>query len=427
MLNLMHNNIFIQPIINIGALGAVSDGKSTCIEKLTGTRTQRHSKEKSRNITIKQGYGNMKIWENTSDGVYYTTDSNPTKYMTPLGDETKLVNHVSFVDCPGHQELIHTMLSSLSLMDGAIVVVAVDQPIANKPQLIQHLIAAKLSKIDKLIICMNKIDLVEKNILMKRKDELDHLLNRLEIQPFAIIPTSFNKRLGINYLVKAIMELFHPSKYSARTTESPIFQVSRTFDINKPGINWEQLSGGVIGGTLFKGQLKLGDEIEIRPGQINKLNDKLVCEPIKTQIMSIKTDSSDLQSIVPGGLIGIRTELDPFYCKNDALIGNIAGKSGTLPSVFTKLNLIINPISEKINPVQWKPQIGENLMIQILTKIIEAKIKSVNNLECTFETVKPVCIPDHQNLIICQNNNKILNIVATALFEYSYNLDRILE
>ena len=53
-----------QPILNIGCLGSVSDGKSTTVFQLTGTKTQTHSKEKTRNITIKQGYANMKIWQN---------------------------------------------------------------------------------------------------------------------------------------------------------------------------------------------------------------------------------------------------------------------------------------------------------------------------------------------------------------------------
>jgi translation initiation factor 2 subunit 3 len=52
-----------QPIINIGCLGSVSDGKSTLVAKLTGIKTQRHSDELKRNITIQQGYGNLKNTE----------------------------------------------------------------------------------------------------------------------------------------------------------------------------------------------------------------------------------------------------------------------------------------------------------------------------------------------------------------------------
>jgi len=66
----MSNNIKNQPILNIGCLGSVSDGKSTTVLQLTGIKTQTHSNEKTRNITIKPGYANMKVWLN-SNGEYY--------------------------------------------------------------------------------------------------------------------------------------------------------------------------------------------------------------------------------------------------------------------------------------------------------------------------------------------------------------------
>ncbi len=412
-----------QPIINIGCLGSVSDGKSTLVEKLTGIRTQRHSSEKIRNITIKQGYGNMKVWS-TDSLDYFTTDSITMKYTTEDGDECKLVNHFSFVDCPGHQELIQTMLSSIALMDGAIVVVAVDQPINKKPQLIQHLAAAKLGKIKNLIICMNKIDLVKKEVLLERKQELDDILNEFGIIPFVIIPTCFNKNIGIKYLLKALMHLYDPSHYVSRTNDSPLFRVSRTFDINKPGTSWEDVTGGVIGGSLFTGTLKVGDQIEIRPGQVSKGRDgKFTCQPIKTTVLSIKTDTTNLDTIVPGGLIGIRTDLDPFYCKNDALSGNVAGMEGSLPNVYNQIT--IEPTMVTTFGFVWEPKVGDVTMIQFGTKICESKLVSITGKNFKFELTKPVCISDNQHIIICRNLEKVLRIVAEGTVKYSDNLIKL--
>lgn len=413
-----------QPIINIGCLGSVSDGKSTLVEKFTGTKTQRHSSEKSRNITIKQGYGNMKVWKSESE--YFSTDSNPSSFTTPDGDECTLVNHISFVDCPGHQELIQTMLSSISLMDGAIVVVAVDQPLSKKPQLIQHLAAAKLGKINKIIVCMNKIDLVSKDTLMARKEELDQMLAQYDISPFAVIPTCFNKKIGINNLIRAMMVLFDPSKYLERTSDFPIFRVSRTFDINKPGTSWDEVSGGVIGGSLFTGKLEIGSKIEIRPGQVSKTREgKFTCQPIHTTVLSIKTDTSDLESIVPGGLIGIRTDLDPYYCKNDAMAGNVAGISGHLPSVFDEVVVQTNMVSTF--GFDWKPTIGDSVMLQIGTRISDAKFVSKIDDKYKFELTKPVCISDKQHIIICRSLEKILRIVAEGTVDYSDNPKKLVE
>jgi translation initiation factor 2 subunit 3 len=407
----MEKIIKIQPIINIGCLGSVSDGKTTLINKLTGIKTQRHSDELHRNITIKQGYGNMKVWLDPYNSNYYTSDSNALEYITEDNDECSLVNHISFVDCPGHQELIQTMLSSISLMDGAIVVIAADQPLTKKPQLIQHLAAAKLGKIKNIIICMNKIDLVTKSILYERKEELDQMLIEYDINPFTIIPTCFNKKIGINYLIDAIMQLFNPTKYLERSNDLPIFRISRSFDINKPGTNWNNVSGGVIGGSLLSGKLKVGDEIEIKPGQISKGKDgKIIYQSIKTTILSIKTDTTTLTEIIPGGLIGIGTDLDPYYCKNDMLSGNIVGFINKLPNVYTNINIKVTMI--KLFNTIWEPKINDKVMLQIGTKICEAKLNKYEENIFNFELLKPVCISYLQHIIICININKILKIVA---------------
>ena len=392
-----------QPIINIGCLGSVSDGKSTLVARLTGIKTQRHTDELKRNITINQGYGNLKIFYDNIN--YYTTDS--------TGDiiDCQLVNHISFVDCPGHQELIQTMLSSIVLMDGAIIVVAVNQPLSQKPQLIQHLAAAKLGKINKIIVCMNKIDLVSKEVLLERKEELDKMLSDYDIRPYAIIPTCFNKNINMKYVIKAMMELFNPEEYIKRSNLDPIFRISRSFDINKPGTTYSQVVGGVIGGSLFNGKLVVGDQIEIKPGQVVKGKDgKFNCTPIISNIVSIKTDTTELNEIIPGGLIGIRTDLDPYYCKHNGLSGQVVGKIGTLPDTINEVTLKLNIITSF--GFVWTPKINDLMMLQIGTKMSDAKLTKINNDSYTFSFIKPMCVSSDQHIIVCYMMNKLLKIIG---------------
>lgn len=409
-----------QPFINIGCLGSVSDGKSTLVEKLTGVKTQRHSEEKLRNITKNQGYANMKIWKDTvhDDTDYYTTDTIPSTYKNECDIECSLVNHVSFVDCPGHQELIKVMLSSIALMDGAIVVVAVDQPLTNKPQLIQHLAAAKLGRIQKIIVCMNKIDLVSKDILIQRKQELDEMLESYDIRPYAVIPTCFNKKLGLKYVIKAIMELFNPIDFTDRTIDVPLFRISRSFDVNKPGTDWSDVIGGVVGGSLMSGKINANDEIEIRPGMVSCRDGKFTCIPIRTSVLSIKTDTTELTEIVPGGLIGIRTDSDPHYCRANKLAGQVAGLVGTLPNVYSEINLPIQMVTTFGNC--WNPIVKDNVSIQIGTQMTDAIIISVGT-KIKFSFKSPVCISDKQHIIICKTIDKILRIVAEGIVIYLDN------
>ncbi len=448
-----------QPIINIGCLGSVSDGKSTLVAKLTGINTQRHSQERGRNITVKQGYANMKIWND--DHEYHTTNSNFTSFTNPVGDECNLVNHVSFVDCPGHQELIETMLSSVSLMDGAIIIVAVDKNPAQKPQLIQHLAAAKLGKLNKIIVCMNKIDTIKKEVLMQRKQELDELLLQFNIVPYAVIPTCFNKKIGLNHVVNAVMKLFNPNEYVNKLNEKPIFRITRTFDVNKPGKQWDEVIGGVFGGSLERGSLKIGDELEIRPGNVSRKDGKTIFRPIKTQVLSIESDSIKLDKIIPGGLICIGTDCDPYYFKNDGLsknralqnkakpatntgtdekakeksvkdpnasdglVGNIVGIPGFMPSVYDQLIMDVTMV--KTFGFDWDAKVNDEIILQIGTRVCDGVVKSIDGTKFTIKTSKPVCICDDQHVIICTKINKILRIVAEGTFSYSENPDKLIE
>ena len=386
-----------QPLINIGCLGSVSDGKSTLIEKLTGIKTQRHSSEKIRNITIKQGYGNMKIWKYNNK--FYTSSSSATKdsikslYSSDVADtDVELINHISFVDCPGHHELTHTMLSSINLMNGAIVVIAVDKPINKKPQLIQHLIAAKMGKINKFIICMNKIDLISKNLLYIRKKELDELLLSLNINAFVIIPTCFNKQIGLDYIVTAMVQLFTIEHVSNNT--EPLFKISRTFDINKPGTPFYNVKGGILGGTLSQGKLHVNDEIIIQPNNY------------KTKIIEIRTEDKILSEAAPGGLIALQTDLDPYYCKNDNLRGNICGIE--LPNTTTTVMISDITFCDKHNILK----LNEKIKVQLYTNIYSGKIIQLNPLHITFDT--NVCFFNNENIILCDTVNELLKIIGNG-------------
>lgn len=80
----------------------------------------------------------------------------------------------------------------------------------------------------------------------------------------------------------------------------------RSFDVNKPGAEVDELKGGVAGGSILQGVLKVGQEIEVRPGIVSKTQDgKIQCQPIYSRIISLFAEQNELQYAVPGGLIGL--------------------------------------------------------------------------------------------------------------------------
>jgi len=403
-----------QPIINIGMLGSVSDGKSTTVHSLTGIKTQRHSDEMKRNITIKPGYANMKIYKNKDEsGDYYTTDGNG-----------ELVHHISFIDCPGHYQLIITMMSCIKLMDGIILVVSAAEEISKKPQLIQHIMAIKMSGIKNVIVLLNKLDLVKKTVAIERYKTLCEELKKYGIEPKAIIPVSMNHKIGVQNVLENIMKYMGPN--INKSTDNPIFMISRSFDINRVNIKYDDIKGGVIGGSLIGGSLKIGDEIEILPGIISKGSDgELYNKPHYTKIISLKSETTSLESITSGGLIGIGTDIDPYYCKNDNMIGMIAGLKGTLPPVYYEFTMSYNNIKFDSEDIVYYKR--KKMTIIVGTNNIDGHIENFNDNYIKLKLNKPACISDDSIIILCDRTSGTFQIGSYGYLDHNYIFEESLE
>merc|ERR1712133_164608 len=123
-------------------------------------------------------------------------------------------------------------------------------------------------------------------------------------------------------------------------TSDPHLIIIRSFDANKPGSDVEDLKGGVAGGSILKGVLKVGQEIEVRPGLVSKDSEgKLTCQPIYSRIVSLFAEQNDLMYAVPGGLIGVGTKVDPTLCRADRMVGQVLGAVGSLPEIYAELEI----------------------------------------------------------------------------------------
>merc|ERR1711939_345634 len=118
-----------QATINIGTIGHVARGKSTVVKAISGVQTVRFKNELERNITIKLGYANAKVYkcDNAScprPGCYRSAGSSKEDAFqcdrVGCSGKFKLQRHVSFVDCPGHDILMATMLNGAAVMDAAL-------------------------------------------------------------------------------------------------------------------------------------------------------------------------------------------------------------------------------------------------------------------------------------------------------------------
>jgi translation initiation factor 2 subunit 3 len=167
--------------------------------------------------------------------------------------------------------------------------------------------------------------------------------------------------------------------------------VARSFDINKPGSGPDAIKGGVIGGTLVQGTLKIGDTIEIRPGINN--NDEWIT--LKSEIIDLNANGEEVDEVGPGGLIGLATNLDPSLTKADSLSGSVAGEEGTLPDVLHSFNMeahllerVVGTKEERdVDPIKLK----EPLMINCGTTTTVGVVTSTKKNKVTVNLKLPVC------------------------------------
>ncbi len=326
-----------QAEVNIGLVGHVDHGKTTLTRALSGVWTDKHSEELRRGITIRLGYADIEFRKcEACEGIEaYTTE----KTCPKCGGESKVLRKVSFVDAPGHETLMATMLSGAAIMDGAILVIAANEK-CPQPQTREHLMALNIVGIKNIVIAQNKIELVSKEKAIENYNQIKSFIKGTVAENAPIIPISAQHRVNIDYLIKSIEDVIKTPKRDSN--KPPIMYIARSFDTNRPGTFPEDLKGGILGGSLIQGKLKVGDKIEIRPGFEKVEQNKKVFKPILTEVSSLNVSNEAVEEALPGGLLGVGTSLDPAVTKSDTLAGSILGHPEELPKVWENLTLEIN-------------------------------------------------------------------------------------
>eukprot|EP00928_Gymnodinium_smaydae_P059184 TRINITY_DN4242_c1_g1_i1.p1 TRINITY_DN4242_c1_g1~~TRINITY_DN4242_c1_g1_i1.p1 ORF type:complete len:486 (-),score=127.43 TRINITY_DN4242_c1_g1_i1:131-1522(-) len=332
-----------QATMNVGTIGHVAHGKSTVVRGLSGIHTVRFKQEKERNITIKLGYANAKIYKNDSPDVErpscYTSfgSSTPDVVPCPEGGDWRLVRHISFVDCPGHDILMATMLNGAAVMDAALLLVAGNES-CPQPQTSEHLAAVEIMRLKHIIILQNKVELIKEQQAQAQYEEIKKFVAGTAADSSPIIPISAVLKYNIDVLCEYLCTLVPvpPRDF----TSNPLMIIIRSFDVNRPGEEVQSLKGGVAGGSILKGVLRVGDTVEIRPGIVSKDADgNCICKPIRSEIMSLAAEHNSLQFAVPGGLIGVGTKIDPTLTRGDRLVGHVLGLPGKLPDIYIEIEV----------------------------------------------------------------------------------------
>ena len=207
----------------IGTAGHVDHGKTALVKALTGVDTDRLAEEKRRGITIDLGYA-------------YTGD-------------------FGFIDVPGHERFVHTMLAGASGIDTALLVVALPEGI--RPQTREHLQILSLLGIDRGVIALTKADLAADRI-SALTNELRSLIAGTNLAHAPMIPVSALTGQGIDALRGALAASAGPNRVSLG---HPRLAVDRAFTLSGAGL--------VVTGTLVSGRIAVDDRLVLSPSGLD--------------------------------------------------------------------------------------------------------------------------------------------------------------
>ena len=211
----------------VGTAGHIDHGKTALVRALTGTDTDRLAEEKARGITIDLGFA-----------------------YTDLGGG----GITGFVDVPGHERLVHTMLAGAGGIDLALIVVAADDGVM--PQTREHLAILSLLGIRRALVALSKADLADET---RRAEVTEQISATLAGGPSAgapVLPVSTVTGEGIEALRAALAEA--AAQVAARGDDGPLrMVVDRSFTLTG--------AGTVVTGTVLSGVARVGDQVIVSP------------------------------------------------------------------------------------------------------------------------------------------------------------------
>ncbi len=266
----------------VGTAGHIDHGKTLLVKALTGIDADTLAEEKRRGITIELGF----------------------VFLETPGYGKQIV----FIDVPGHEKLIKTMVAGASNIDAALLVIAADEGISLQTR--EHFDILRLLGIKRGIVALTKSDLVTEDRILEVTDQVKKFSRDSFLEEAPIIPVSAVDGSGVDDLKKALMAV---GDEVGTRHDSGIFRmpIDRVFTMRG--------FGTVIAGTILSGKVEEGDKIEIFP-------DGITGKVRGIQVHHSKVDRS---------VLGKRTALNLQDVKKEVLKrGQCAGEPGSLSPTY---------------------------------------------------------------------------------------------
>ena len=276
--------------IIIGTAGHIDHGKTTLIKALTGCNTDRWKEEQERGITIDLGFAFFDL---------------------PNGDRAGIV------DVPGHEKFIHNMVAGVVGMDMVLLVIAADEGIM--PQTKEHMDILHLLGIQKCIVVLNKIDLVDPEWLELMEEEVRDQLQDTFLKDAPVVKVSSVTGEGLKELTDEIVKMETSEVQEKEIHTIPRLPIDRVFTISG--------FGTIVTGTLISGIIRKDDTLQLYPWNAP-------CKVRNIQVHGKNVDECSAGQRVAVNLTGIKKE---DISRGDVLASSNSMKGTTLLDVKLKI------------------------------------------------------------------------------------------
>ncbi len=291
-----------KPHINVGTIGHIDHGKSTLTAAILA-------------VQAKKGLANVKAYSDiTKGGTVRDATKTVTISLSHVEYETA-TRHYAHIDCPGHADFIKNMITGAAQMDGAILVVSATDGVM--PQTREHVLLAFQVGVPKIVVFLNKCDLVpETDLIDLVEEEVRELLtkNKFDGKNTPVIRGSASNALNgdATWSVK-IDELMTALDTYIPT---PVREVDKPFLMPIEDIFSIEGRGTVVTGRIERGVVKVGEEVEIIGFK----------DTTKTVITGIEMFNKSLKEGMAGDNAGV---LLRGTAKDDVSRGQVLAKPGT--------------------------------------------------------------------------------------------------
>jgi len=273
----------------VGTAGHVDHGKTALLKALTGIDCDRLPEEKEREITIDLGFAYLKE-ENIQIG---------------------------FIDVPGHERFLKNLLAGISGFQFFLFCISADEGI--KAQTIEHMQILKTLELKKGIIALTKIDLVESDLIEKRKSEIFYLFEKEGFEKIKIVPVSSLEGKNIQELKNELLKLIKENPPFQNLNFPSVYPIDRVFVLSGKGL--------IITGTLLRGKIKVNDELILNPS----------LKKIRVKSIEVHKEKRDFAEAVERAALQI-TGVEKEDLRRGLVLSNIELPKTKLITV--KLNLV---------------------------------------------------------------------------------------